>query len=186
MDRVETWLAIENVAGVDGVMVPRIAPPAPHRYWRTSSYVAPGETVAVAETGVAASEVNVVPVPDTAMIAEVPVLRSAITPRGGALTVSSHPTACSVAALMLAVPDRVAVTVVVDRAGTARGGAEAVRYLSRRLPLLWPLALPLHLPGSLPIWRSLYALVARNRYRIAGRCDDGSCRLPQATPDRSR
>ena len=76
--------------------------------------------------------------------------------------------------------------VVVDRAGTARGGAEAVRYLSRRLPLLWPLALPLHLPGSLPIWRSLYALVARNRYRIAGRCDDGSCRLPQATPDRSR
>ena len=75
--------------------------------------------------------------------------------------------------------------VVVDRAGTARGGAEAVRYLSRRLPLLWPLALPLHLPGSLPIWRSLYALVARNRYRIAGRCDDGSCRLPQATPDLS-
>ena len=76
--------------------------------------------------------------------------------------------------------------VVVDRAGTARGGAEAVRYLSRRLPLLWPLALPLHVPGSLPVWRSLYALVARNRYRIAGQCDDGSCRLPQATPDRSR
>jgi len=76
--------------------------------------------------------------------------------------------------------------VVVDRAGTARGGAEAVRYLSRRLPLLWPLALPLHVPGSLPIWRTFYALVARNRYRIAGRCDDGSCRLPQATPDRSR
>lgn len=76
--------------------------------------------------------------------------------------------------------------VVVDRAGAARGGAEAARYLSRRLPLLWPFALPLHLPGSLPIWRSLYAIVARNRYRIAGRCDDSSCRLPQATPERGR
>lgn len=120
MDRVETWLAIENVAGVDGVMVPRIAPPAPHRYWRTSSYVAPGETVAVAETGVAASEVKVVPVPDRVMIAAEPVLRSAITPRAGAFTVSSHPTACRVAALIDAVPDRVAVTEVVDRAGAVR------------------------------------------------------------------
>lgn len=66
---------------------------------------------------------------------------------------------------------------VVDRAGWARGGAEAVRYLSRRLPLLWPLALPLHLPGSLPLWSGLYRFVARNRYRIAGRCDEGTCRL---------
>jgi predicted DCC family thiol-disulfide oxidoreductase YuxK len=68
---------------------------------------------------------------------------------------------------------------VVDRRGCARGGAEAVRYLSRRLPLLWPLALPLHLPGSLPFWTRLYAWVARHRYGIAGRCDthDG-CRLP--------
>ena len=66
---------------------------------------------------------------------------------------------------------------VVDRSGRARGGAEAVRYLTRRLPLLWPLALPLHLPGSLPIWNWLYGLVARNRYRIAGRCDEGTCHL---------
>jgi predicted DCC family thiol-disulfide oxidoreductase YuxK len=29
----------------------------------------------------------------------------------------------------------------------------------------------------MPLWRSLYGLVARNRYRIAGRCDDGNCRL---------
>jgi len=53
---------------------------------------------------------------------------------------------------------------VVDRAGRARSGAEAVRYLSRRLPLLWPLAVPLHVPGSLPLWTWLYRLVARNRY----------------------
>jgi predicted DCC family thiol-disulfide oxidoreductase YuxK len=67
---------------------------------------------------------------------------------------------------------------VVDTSGRARGGAEAVRYLSRRLPLLWPLALPLHVPGSLPLWSALYRFVARHRYRIAGTCDDGTCRLP--------
>lgn len=68
--------------------------------------------------------------------------------------------------------------VVVDRAGRARGGAEAVRYLSRRLPPLWPLAVLLHIPGSLPVWRWLYAFVAKRRLLIAGRCDDGTCRLP--------
>lgn len=67
--------------------------------------------------------------------------------------------------------------VVVDRSGRTRAGAEAVRYLSRRLPLLWPLALPLHVPGSLPVWNWLYRLVARNRYRLAGRCDEGTCHL---------
>jgi predicted DCC family thiol-disulfide oxidoreductase YuxK len=66
---------------------------------------------------------------------------------------------------------------VVSRSGEARGGAEAVRYLSRRLPLLWPAAVLLHVPGSLPLWKSLYAFVARNRMRIAGRCDDGTCRI---------
>lgn len=66
---------------------------------------------------------------------------------------------------------------VVDTGGRSRAGAEAVRYLSRRLPLLWPLAVPLHVPGSLPLWRWLYGVVARNRYRIAGRCDDGTCRI---------
>lgn len=67
---------------------------------------------------------------------------------------------------------------VVDTSGAARGGAEAVRYLSRRLPPLWPLALPLHVPGSLPLWSALYRLVARHRYRIAGTCDEGTCRVP--------
>jgi len=68
--------------------------------------------------------------------------------------------------------------VVVDRSGRARGGAEAVRYLSRQLPLLWPLAALLHIPGSLPLWHWLYAFVAKRRLLFAGRCDDGSCRLP--------
>lgn len=67
---------------------------------------------------------------------------------------------------------------VVDRQGRARGGATAVRYLSRRLVLLWPLALLLHVPGSMPLWNRLYAFVARRRMLIAGSCEDGTCRLP--------
>ena len=74
---------------------------------------------------------------------------------------------------------------VVDPRGLARGGADAVRYLSRQLALLWPLALVLHLPGTLPLWRWLYAVVARNRLRIAGSCRDGACRLPPQGEDLS-
>ena len=77
----------------------------------------------------------------------------------------------------LAHDDLLAQMVVVDTAGRARGGAEAVRYLSRRLPLLWPLAVPLHIPGTLPLWAALYRFIARNRMRIAGSCEDGTCKL---------
>ncbi len=67
--------------------------------------------------------------------------------------------------------------VVVDRQGDRRGGADAIRYLSRRLPCLWPLAPLLHVPGSLPIWRLLYRTVARYRYLLGGKrvCEDASC-----------
>ena len=68
--------------------------------------------------------------------------------------------------------------VVVDTRGREWRGAAAVRYLSRRLVALWPLAVPLHVPGSMPLWAALYRLVARNRYRISGGCADGACRLP--------
>ncbi len=67
--------------------------------------------------------------------------------------------------------------VVVDRGGRPRAGAIAWRHLTRRLPLLWPLAVPLHVPGSLPLWDWLYRLIARNRYRFAGSCDEGTCRI---------
>jgi len=66
---------------------------------------------------------------------------------------------------------------VVDPAGNARSGATALRYLSRRLPLLWPLAPLLHIPGSLPAWNWLYRLVARNRLRLGGTCAEGACRV---------
>jgi predicted DCC family thiol-disulfide oxidoreductase YuxK len=62
------------------------------------------------------------------------------------------------------------------------GGAEAIRYLSRRLPKLWLAAPLLHLPFSLPIWQWGYQQVAKRRYRIANKngeacSDDGTCDL---------
>ena len=60
--------------------------------------------------------------------------------------------------------------------GRRYGGSEAVKYLSRRLPLLWLVMPILHLPGTAGLYRRIYAAVARHRYRIAGKmgdsCDD--------------
>ena len=67
---------------------------------------------------------------------------------------------------------------VVDRQGQARGGATAVRYLSRRLPPLWPAAALLHIPGTLPLWNAIYGFIAKRRLLIAGRCDEDSCKIP--------
>jgi len=68
--------------------------------------------------------------------------------------------------------------VVVQPDGTRHGGADAVRYLSRRLPLLWWAAPILHVPGTARGWRWLYRQVARRRYQLAGKtCDSGSCQL---------
>lgn len=65
---------------------------------------------------------------------------------------------------------------VVDRRGNRHGGSEAVKYLSRRLPLLWPLAPILHLPGTAKLWRWGYNQVAKRRYKLAGRnCENDAC-----------
>jgi predicted DCC family thiol-disulfide oxidoreductase YuxK len=63
--------------------------------------------------------------------------------------------------------------------GSAYGGAAAVRYLTRRLPRLWPFAPWLHIPGTLPVWQWLYRGIARRRYGLAGRraCPAGSCKM---------
>jgi predicted DCC family thiol-disulfide oxidoreductase YuxK len=62
---------------------------------------------------------------------------------------------------------------VVTPDGRRHGGADAFRYLSRRLPRLWPLAPLLHVPFSLPAWRWFYRQIARRRYRMnpATDCD---------------
>lgn len=63
------------------------------------------------------------------------------------------------------------------------GGADAVRYLSRHLPLLFPLMPFLHIPFSAPLWHGLYKLIARFRYRIAGRsCEGGTCEIHFGKP----
>jgi len=59
-------------------------------------------------------------------------------------------------------------------------GAEAFRYLSTKLPALWWMAPPLHIPGLMPMWQFFYHKFAKTRYRF-GRiesCDDGSCQIP--------
>ena len=76
--------------------------------------------VAVADTVVGVSSAIVIPLPARATIAAEVVLRRASTPCAGALTVSSQFTAFRVDRATVALPDRVAVTAVVDRAGALR------------------------------------------------------------------
>lgn len=65
---------------------------------------------------------------------------------------------------------------VVDAQGRRHGGADALRYLSRRLPVLWPAMPILHLPGSARLWRKLYGAIARQRYRWnKPACDGDAC-----------
>jgi predicted DCC family thiol-disulfide oxidoreductase YuxK len=69
---------------------------------------------------------------------------------------------------------------VVTRDGRRYAGAEALRYLTRRLPRLWPLAPLLHIPFSLAFWDWIYRRIARRRYQLnrLGRCDDACERRP--------
>lgn len=70
---------------------------------------------------------------------------------------------------------------IVDRQGNRHAGASAFRYLTRRLPRLWPLAPLMHLPFSLPLWKWGYRQVAKRRYKIAGKsghgCDGDACSI---------
>ena len=58
-------------------------------------------------------------------------------------------------------------------------GPAAIRYLTRRLRRLWWAAPLLYFPGSMLLWKPLYRLIAKNRYRLsgAGACEDGACQL---------
>jgi predicted DCC family thiol-disulfide oxidoreductase YuxK len=75
---------------------------------------------------------------------------------------------------------------VIDPQGGRHGGAYALRYLSRALPLLWPLVPMMHLPGMMPLWCWIYRQIAQRRYRIAGRhCEGASCALHGTKTSRS-
>ncbi|MEL6106919.1 MAG: DUF393 domain-containing protein [Planctomycetota bacterium] len=69
--------------------------------------------------------------------------------------------------------DLMAQMYVIDGSGKRYGGADAVRYLSRRLWMLWPAAPILHVPGTAGLWRWLYRQVAKRRYKLAGRKNGG-------------
>lgn len=72
---------------------------------------------------------------------------------------------------------------LVEPDGRWYAGAEAVRVIARRLPLLWGVAMYLHLPGTLGLWQKLYAAVARRRYRISQRlnCNGDACAVHAQT-----
>lgn len=68
---------------------------------------------------------------------------------------------------------------VVTASGKRLGGAAAFQYMTWRIPLMWPLAPFVNIPGTLPVWAFFYKIIARNRYRF-GRledCDGGTCAL---------
>ena len=61
---------------------------------------------------------------------------------------------------------------VVEAAGRRHAGADAVKYLSRRIPALWSLAPLMHMPGTMPLWRWLYDQVSKRRHNLdRSRCD---------------
>jgi predicted DCC family thiol-disulfide oxidoreductase YuxK len=69
--------------------------------------------------------------------------------------------------------------VIVSPDGKRHVGADAFRYLSRKLPRLWWLAPLLHIPGSLGIWQWLYRQVANRRYLFGKmeNCTDEACQI---------
>lgn len=68
--------------------------------------------------------------------------------------------------------------VIVDKSGRRHSGGDAVRYLTRKLPVFWPFAIILHIPGTRRLWAWLYRKIAARRYwfgRIT--CDSNTCGL---------
>ncbi|MGH9677418.1 MAG: thiol-disulfide oxidoreductase DCC family protein, partial [Candidatus Acidiferrum sp.] len=61
-------------------------------------------------------------------------------------------------------------------------GFGAFRWMAWRLPLLWPIAPFLHIPGVPFIGQRLYLWVARNRFALVP-CHGGICTLPRQ-PDK--
>ena len=55
-------------------------------------------------------------------------------------------------------------------------GFHALRWLAWRLPILWPLAPLLYLPGVPSAGQRLYLWVARNRFRLVP-CHGGVCTI---------
>lgn len=61
-------------------------------------------------------------------------------------------------------------------AGTLLHGFTALRWLAWRLPLLWPMAPLLYIPGIPSLGQRAYLWIARNRFRIVP-CHGGLCTI---------
>jgi len=57
------------------------------------------------------------------------------------------------------------------------GGYRAIRWLAWRLPLAWPIAPLLYLPGMTWLGQKIYLAIARNRFKIIP-CQHGVCTVP--------
>ena len=71
---------------------------------------------------------------------------------------------------------------VVRPDGRVFAGAEAVARSMTLLPVVGWLAFLYYVPGVRQLAEAAYRIVAKNRYRIAGRtgeCDGGTCSLHQ-------
>ena len=56
-------------------------------------------------------------------------------------------------------------------------GADAIYHIARRLKVWRWYAWLYRVPGLNGLCRAAYGWIARNRYRLAKKCDDGSCAL---------
>jgi len=67
---------------------------------------------------------------------------------------------------------------VVSPGGAAvYAGFRAFRYMSWRLPLLWPVAPLLYIPGVPWLGQRVYLWIAANRFKLVP-CKDGVCAVP--------
>ena len=67
---------------------------------------------------------------------------------------------------------------LIERDGSVHVGADGFYHIARRLPRVQLLAWLYRVPGLKQVFRGMYAWVAKNRYKLAGKCEEGdACRL---------
>lgn len=65
---------------------------------------------------------------------------------------------------------------VIDANKNLYMGAHAFKYMARYLIVLWPLWILMSIPYSMKLWEYIYRLIAKNRYKIYGKCN-GLCKI---------
>jgi len=70
---------------------------------------------------------------------------------------------------------------VLQSVGTVHAGAEAYRFVFRRIPWAWPFDLIARLPLGREIFNAVYRAFARNRYRFSTACGLASIKPPSSS-----